>query len=706
MQHFIKFRTPLLCFCLAFFLSACTYAQSTFNTELPSCSKKTDALWALLQKKHIAPVQFNTTVATEIIDLLLTELDYRHIHFYESDRQALLTQLQSNKPATAKDLCLLVSNISELYQSKIKESQSILQTLAATELHFNEDEIITFSSGKRTFMESKEQKINRWKRTIKFLVLNTAYYAVDSMHAKDVTVPADFLSDRSTVTRTIIEKELKKINGLLSQATDFTATVENALLNAICKRFDPHTEYYTYNAFKEFSEQLQSNVLTFGIFFGETAFGNLSIRYVAPGSTAWFSNVIQPGDVVQSFRLNQKLFDVSALTSTEANDLLQNETYSLLEINLKKDNGSAETIRLKREAIKFENNTVKSYVLRDAEKIGYISIPSFYSDDTNPNALGVANELSKELLKLKNEGIEGLIIDLRNNGGGSLFEAVGMSGLFIDIGPLFYTLDRAGKATLTKDMNRGTVYDGPLCIMVNGYSASASEIFSAAMQDNHRAIIIGEQTFGKATGQGISPLDTTKSIHTLSPSDNMGAAKITEIKLYRTSGVSYQGKGVMPDIVLPYPEVAVHRENTEPFYIKADSIPKKAVFAFPEALPIASLQAANAMRIKDTERYRTLTRVSDSLHQAQDKDMIIHLTATGFWKDMQVVKAESDKETAAGTYVRPGFDVSYNQLENDFLSYDANYKKLYMGYLEELKTNLILQQTYDIMCDFIKLKKK
>ena len=129
-----------------------------------------DALWALLQKKHITPIQFNTEVSQQIIELLLIELDYRKIHFYESDKQALSTQIQNSKPSSAKDLCKLVSSIADLYQTRVKESQAILETLAKSELNFTENEIITFSSSLKPFMESKEKKINRWTRNIKYLV--------------------------------------------------------------------------------------------------------------------------------------------------------------------------------------------------------------------------------------------------------------------------------------------------------------------------------------------------------------------------------------------------------------------------------------------------------------------------------------------------------------------------------------------------------
>ncbi|WP_299254384.1 S41 family peptidase [uncultured Cytophaga sp.] len=689
---------------LILFLSLSVFAQNTSKTTLTTCSKKTDALWALLQKKHVAPIQFNKEVAQQIIELLLNDLDYRKIHFYETDKQNLLIQVQNISPKSADDLCKLVSTISDLYQTRIKESQTILNALTTKELDFKENEIITFSTAEQPFMESKEKKVNRWKRYIKMILLNEAYYAIDSIHINDATAPKNFMSNNTDIKNSIINKELKKIEALLNPSKTFLATIEDALLNAICKRYDPHTEYYDYATFKNFSEQLQSQVLTFGVFFGETDYGNLSISYVAPGSIAWFSNSVQEGDLVLSFKLNQQAFDPIALTYSEANELLQNSKYTILDLEIKKENGSIEKVKLKKEAIKFEDNTVKSYIIQDDKKIGYISIPSFYTDSNNPNALGVANELSKEILKLKNEGIQGLIIDLRYNGGGSLYEAVSMSSLFIDIGPLFYTLDNSGKAILTKDMNRGTVYNGPLCIMVNGHSASASEIFSAAMQDNHRAIIVGEQTYGKSTGQNMVPLDSTIAIDKLTSDDNIGVVKFTEIKIYRTTGVSYQGKGVRPDITLPYLNILDQRENKEPYYLIGDSIPKKAVFPFPPALPIKILNEKYTARIKETPRYKLLTQMSDSLHRTENEDFVLHLSAAEFWKDMKLFKSHSLKESAAASYIKPAFQVYYNQLESDFLNYDANYKKLYTGYLDELKTDLTLQLTHDIMCDFINIK--
>jgi len=698
------FTAAFFCFFLTF--SNNVFAQQSAKNASAGCIEKINAIWAILQKEHISPGKFTPDIAAEIIDLTLIELDPRQIHFLASDKQALTAEIIATKPVYPKDLCKYVSKIAVVYQARLKESEAILQKISSSDLRFDENDTVVFTSAGRTFSASNEKRTNRWKRYIKFLVLNEAYSSLDSLTLNATLPPKDLLINKSKTTETIAQKELKKLSQLLDVNIDYDATVVDALLNAICKRFDPHSEYYSYDQFKAYSEHLQSQVLSFGIYFGETSFGNLSISYVAPGSSVWFSNQIQQGDIVLTFKLNQQTFDAVMLTEDEANDLLHLEKYTLMELTVKKSSGAIETIKLKKEAIKFESNTVKSFVIKGDKKIGYISIPSFYTDSNNPNALGCANELSKEILKLKNENIEGLIIDLRFNGGGSLFEAVSMSGLFLDIGPLFYSVDNTSKATLVKDMSRGTVYDGPLFIMVNGYSASASELFSAAMQDNHRALILGEQTYGKATGQTFSPLDTTSSLNKLSSTDNMGVVKYTQMKLYRSNGISYQGKGVVPDITLPYLETITEREQDMPYCIVGDSISKKASFPFPPAISSIDLNVKNNDRIKSNERYKLLSKVSDSLRSTKDDDIRIRLTTAGFWQDMRLLKIASDKIEKVGSYKRPEFDVYYNQLESEFLTYDANYQQLYSSYLEDLKTDLILQQVHDIMCDFIKQNQK
>src|SRR5437762_8924227 len=166
---------------------------------------------------------------------------------------------------------------------------------------------------------------------------------------------------------------------------------------------------------------------------------------------------------------------------------------------------------LAKEKIETEDDIVKGYVLNGEKKIGYISLPDFYTIWEDESGSGCANDVAKEIVKLKKENIDGLILDVRYNGGGSLGEALQLTGIFIDEGPLLGEKDRNGKLVFLKDPNRGTIYDGPMVLMVNGQSASASEVLAAALQDYHRALIVGSSTYGKATMQEIFPMDTLTS---------------------------------------------------------------------------------------------------------------------------------------------------------------------------------------------------
>ena len=180
---------------------------------------------------------------------------------------------------------------------------------------------------------------------------------------------------------------------------------------------------------------------------------------------------------------------------------------------IKKPDGAERTVILLKEKMEEddEHNKVKSFLLKGSKTIGFISLPSFYQDWENENSgvNGCANDVAKEILKLKKENIEGLIIDLSYNGGGSMEEAVELSGIFIDFGPVGMQKGRDSKIYTLKDVNRGTIYDGPLMLMVNGYTASASEMVAGTLQDYHRAVIVGTPTYGKATAQVVLPMDTT-----------------------------------------------------------------------------------------------------------------------------------------------------------------------------------------------------
>jgi carboxyl-terminal processing protease len=268
-------------------------------------------------------------------------------------------------------------------------------------------------------------------------------------------------------------------------------------------------------------------------------------------------------------------------------------------ITVKKADGTTRQVALHKERLEEqedeEEDKVKSYILQGDRKIGYISLPAFYSDWEGTLGInGCANDVAKEIIKLKKENIEGLMIDLRYNGGGSLQEAVELSGIFIDAGPvaqLKYKLEP--KPETLKDAVRGTIYDGPLLLLVNGFSASASEMVAAVMQDYHRALIVGSPTYGKATAQIVLPLDTTINLENLNGKTVASSyIKLTTSRLFRVNGTTAQAHGVQPDIVLPDLTDAVpEREVNEKYALPPTTIDANKYYKPLAPLPVAAADA-------------------------------------------------------------------------------------------------------------------
>jgi carboxyl-terminal processing protease len=370
----------------------------------------------------------------------------------------------------------------------------------------------------------------------------------------------------------------------------------NAWCESVASCFDPHTEFFSLAKKEEFQGELGDKQMQFGFGLSEGKDGT-EISRLKPGSPAYKSGQIHEGDEILALQWegNEEV-DVSDGSPEEVSALIAGDHPKTLTLTLKKTDGSIRKVTLQREEVENDDDSkVRSFILKGDHRIGFISLPAFYtewesgSDGNN----GCADDVAKEILKLKKENIEGLILDLRYNGGGSVTEAIALAGIFIDVGPVGMTKNKEGKVFTMKDVNRGSVYDGPLLLLVNGFSASASEMLAGTLQDYHRALIVGSPTFGKATAQLVLPLDTVFDENHL---DRMKSAedfiKITVERLFRVNGTSAQETGVIPDILLrDYTATQSERERTLPFALPNVQIePNKYYHPYP-ALPTDSLKA-------------------------------------------------------------------------------------------------------------------
>lgn len=353
---------------------------------------------------------------------------------------------------------------------------------------------------------------------------------------------------------------------------------------------------------------MSTEALSFGIELDENDKGQVVIDKLVPGGPAWTSGELHEGDELQSMQWEGKEeVDMSNATLEEAYEMLDQSSQGKMIFKFRKADGSTAIVLLKKEKLQNEENIVKGFVLKGEKKVGYILLPGFYTEWEKETGSGCANDVAKAIIRLKKENIEGLILDVRYNGGGSLGEALEMAGIFIDEGPLFSRKANDGKQITMKDPNRGTIYDGPMVLMINGQSASASEILAATLQDYNRAAIVGSKTYGKGTGQVVFSMDTMSN--KAEPVFNKDAAKITVGKMYRLTGGTTQFSGVSPDVILPDAFDALeYREEFAKHALPPD-IGKKNTYYKPLApLPVSELSRRSATRVIASDDFKEVVK--------------------------------------------------------------------------------------------------
>ncbi|MEM9986946.1 MAG: S41 family peptidase, partial [Bacteroidota bacterium] len=361
------------------------------------------------------------------------------------------------------------------------------------------------------------------------------------------------------------------------------------LLDAMANQFDPHSNYFSLGAAGDFEADLATAAESFGLEVSQNEKGEIAIDFLQPGGPAWRSNALNQGDVLLSLRpQGEALIDLACADPREVQALLNGNGPREITLKVRKKSGQIKTVKLEVAALTVSENVVTGFLLEGESKLGYLYLPGFYSSfEDNGNYDGLANDVAKELLKLRLKGMEGLILDLRFNGGGNMYEAIALSGLFIDEGPVGLWQERGGEPETIKDFYRGLGYDGPLMVMVNGASASASEMFAAAMQDYHRAVIVGSPSYGKATSQVVWPLSEQPAF-----AKAQGMVKVTGGKFFRPGGGTHQRTGVLPDVILPdLWQGLITYEVDEPRAIEIVATAAARNFTPLAPLPLAELKA-------------------------------------------------------------------------------------------------------------------
>ncbi len=394
---------------------------------------------------------------------------------------------------------------------------------------------------------------DRWRKILKAEVF-TRYLELE----EDLKKSKDKKSQESLIqeAKSKVAKRYKDTFRRLRQET--RQDHYDRYFNAVARSFDPHTNYIPPAGKEQFDISMRGSLEGIGALLREDD-GFIKVMRIIPGSAAARQGRLQAEDIIlQVAQGTEEPVDITDMRLSDAVRLIRGPKGSEVRLTVRKADGSKDIIPIIRDVVQIEETFVKSTVLPnpDGSQVGLIYIPSFYRDfektSNGENARNSTDDTRNEIIALKNKGVDGIILDLRNNGGGALVDAVDIAGLFLPSGPMVQVKNSNGSVRVLNDDDPEVLYDGPLVVLVNAFSASASEIVAAALQDYRRAIIIGgPSTHGKGTVQTVIDLNENIPLLQASNYDDLGALKVTIQKFYRITGGSTQSKGVEPDIPLP-----------------------------------------------------------------------------------------------------------------------------------------------------------
>ncbi|MBC7867544.1 MAG: carboxy terminal-processing peptidase [Gloeobacteraceae cyanobacterium ES-bin-316] len=665
--------------------------------------QKALVLKRFLEKNHYQPVSWNDTSSAMLYNKWLEQLDEEKLFFTKNDISILETyRTKLDAEMNGGDWKFFESSFN-IYRQRLQKTDSILQKLFAKPFDFSKPDQITWPC--LDYAANDAELAQRWSKYLKWQVLNSiADDFIESEKSLGTSLPPDFAKLEAATRQEVKEKEERYIKNLLRTPATLLADMQEAYLNSISWCYDPHTTYMNMAEKDDFETAMSASEYSAGFELEENEKGEPVIAFLQPGGSAWKNGKLHKGDVLVKVKSNGVEKNAAAVSPEELDDLLSGNSRTDVEVTVRTTAGEIRTIKLVKEKITDEESIVKSYVLHGTKNIGYINLPGFYSREAEGMDSekeikydGCANDVSKEIVKLKKDTIAGLILDLRYNGGGSMWEAMQLSGIFIDIGPVASVKEKGGKVHFLKDPNRGTIYDGPLLVLVNGASASASEFVSAVLQDYNRAIIVGGTTYGKGTAQIVLPMDTGIANASKNYEDFV---KVTESKFYRVNGSTAQWKGVVPDIVLPdvYSDDRF-KERANESALQPD-LGKTGIYQPLTAPPLAALNSSSRQRIAADDYFKAVDNFSAWLTQyykgrnipLQWADYIAHYKKTA---EMFKMLGEDEEGSITSTLVRNN---SFDQQRINVSATDS--KEINEVYLQQVKSDKTIEEAYRILMDW------
>ena len=511
-------------------------------------------LFDTINQLHYSPEKLDDAFSEKIFNLYLNT-DFNKKFLLQEDMDALSKYKTDIDDQIATQRHDFYNNTQQIINKRIKDKENWSKELLSKPMDYSVDEQYETDSKKMEFAKTEADLKNEWRKMLKYFVLSRLDESLTrqekGIEKKDTAVKIKSYDSLEVDAR---RKTLKAQDDWFKRLKKITPRDRfSEFANAVTGVYDPHTQYFAPREKKKFDQSMSGQFEGIGARLQQKD-GVLKVSEIIVGSPSYKQGELKAGDdILKVAQGAGEAVDIANMDMEDAIELIKGKKGTEVRLTVKKSDNSLKVIPIVRDVIEIEETFAKSALLDNKNKIGYIYLPSFYTDFTRNGAHHCSNDMRKEIEKLKKQKIKGLVIDLRDNGGGSLQEVVEMAGFFFPKGPVVQVKGKNNTAlNVMEDRNSDVLWDGPLTILINHSSASASEILAAAMQDYKRAVIIGTPSFGKGTVQSFVNLDNylLPQFDTIKP---IGEVKITQQKFYRINGGATQLKGVTPDVMLPDP---------------------------------------------------------------------------------------------------------------------------------------------------------
>ena len=648
----------------------------------------------LIQQEHYSPKPVDDSLSVYVFDTFMDQLDANRNLFTQIEYQKLAQhRLQLDNYIVRKN-CSFMNDFVSAYQLALKRKKKILDKIQKEAFDYNTNDTVKFSKKNFPFDLAEKDLERVWKKRLRYDILEEISKLSTNLDSLNIHFEK---LEKSTKTK-VFDTNLCKVSSLLSSKKGIEEDLKNSFLNIFCTYFDPHTNYFSPDAKSSFMSGLSTSNLSLGLNITFNEKEEIIVDEIVPGGPAAKSEKFEKEDVI--LKVSNKKGEeylVSCASIEKIGELIYSDSNSEIELTIQKKNGNIQAVLLKKEVMKTNANSVFSYIVEKETRIGYINIPSFYSDFDGSTVQGCADDVAKEIVKLQKDNIKGLVIDLQNNGGGSMEEAIKLAGMFIDSGPISVLVNSKKKQDIIKDLNRGSAYNGPIIVLINGNSASASEFYSAAMQDYNRAIIIGSKSLGKASMQTIIPLDEKKQ---------QDFVKLTVEKFYRVTGESNQIKGIIPDISLPVLfDSITTREVSFKTALQQDAISTKGKFN-PLANPnFEKIVALSNLRVKKSEIFNEINIANSEINALYlHLKKPIRLTFKDVFNDFHEIDTLWEKVKKIAER-ESGCTILNNSEDIQKIQFDTFQQDINTYRIKNLKKNPYLEEAVAILKDYTTVNK-